>query len=796
MYLAPEIIAGNPATTRSDIYSLGVVLYQLLIGDFRRPITGDWAQAVPDPLIREDLEHCFAWNSEQRFAGAGQLATNLRRWEHRKAEQAERERLRRKAEQRYRLFVAAAGTALVLVTIAMALGYGFWRTRQARDLAEAHAYAADMNLAQQALLADDLGKARRLLDRYRPNSGRAHLRGFEWRYLAAEARSDYTAIEASSSNAVLRLALSPDGRTIAVGRLFGGIELWDPTSLKRIATLETNVGFAAGVAFSPKGGLLAAAAPGQGIRLWQLDPLRIVGELVHTNVANRITFSPDGRHLASYHLGSGLCVWELERHEIVRRYPDLKFRGDGYGGGPICFSPDGSRLAVGDVSGHIYVLDWAANPVPVDIPAHSQMVTGLAYSPDGRLLASGGGYAPDNIRLWSPATGQPAGSLEGHRSWVCVLQFSGDSHRLFSGSGDQTIGIWDVPGRKLISKLRGHLDEIYSLALDGRGAGLITGCMDGTLARWELDKVRSQAFRFDLPVQAMVAGHAAGGSSVAVLDQQRAVALWRPGDPQPLSVVTPLGTNNVALATASRRGLLASSTAEGPVRIWSLASVNLVTNLNGHFRPVHRLEFSGKEDFLVAGNASGQSTIWDAKTWIKRSSVTEAKAATCGALSPDGRLLVLGLFDGHLAWWDAVRGQRLAETIGHRILVNGLDFSPDGITLASVSGDGTAALWDTRTRRRTAYFPKASFTGLGDVAFSPDGSRLAIGLVQGQARLYDLRTLRELITAGPPGKVFYRVEFSPSGDALLCGAGDGHCYLWRAPSFAELDVGSEGNRQP
>jgi WD40 repeat protein len=131
----------------------------------------------------------------------------------------------------------------------------------------------------------------------------------------------------------------------------------------------------------------------------------------------------------------------------------------------------------------------------------------------------------------------------------------------------------------------------------------------------------------------------------------------------------------------------------------------------------------------------------------------------------------------------------MAETVWHRHGIHGLAFSPDGSTLASVSVDGTAALWDTRTRQRTAYFWKAGFTGLQAVAFSPDGTRLAVGLLGGKAaRLYDLRTRRELITLAAPDGVFYRVEFSPSGDALLCGASDGHCYQWRPPSFAELDA--------
>jgi len=789
LYMAPELLAGKPASIRSDIYSLGVVLYQLLVADFTRPVTTDWADDVSDPLLREDLKRCFAGNPAERFAGAGQLADNLRSLPARQRRRQEGLMLARRAAQRHRVAVISSAAAAALLVLATALGYGFWRTQQARNLAEANAYAADMNEAQQALLAYDLGKARTLLARYRPGSGREHLRGFEWRFLAAESNSEYAATNASSNDSVFRTALSPDGRTLAVGRYGGTVELWDPASLARTATLETNVAFAA-VAFSPTGRLLAASAPRGGIRLWQLDPPRVVGELAHTNYANRLSFSPDGRYLASSHPESGVCVWDLETRQTVRRYLDFHFQGEEHGG-PISFSPDGGHLAVGDASGRIRILDWAADRVLVDIPAHQQEIMSLAYSPDGKLLASGSGFSAEDIRLWNPATGQPAGSLAGHRNWICVLQFSGDGSRLLSGSADQTIGVWDVSARRLILKLRGHLDEVWSLAFDERRTSLITGCKDGTLARWDIDKVRPRALRLDLPGRLRRPGYAASGPSVAVLDQQGAVALWRPGDPQQLSVIPALGTNNAALATAPGRGLLACATREGLVRIWSLQSANLVTSLGGHARPASGLLFSKQENSLVAWspwNAPGLVTIWDAKTWAKRASFAERNAARSAALSPDGRLLVLGLAEGRLAWWDAARGQRLDETPCHRHWVVGLGFSPDGSVLASTSDDGTVALWDTRTRRRTAYW-KGHFLGLHAVAFSPDGRRLATALSGGSAaRLWDFRTRRELLTLDAPGGLFYWIKFSPDGAALLCGSDDAHCYLWRVPSFAELDA--------
>jgi len=855
-YMSPEQaeMSGLDIDTRSDIYSLGVLLYQLLVGrtpfdaaellksgleamrrtirekepvrpsirlgslpEEERTTTARRRAAEAGKLIgllRGDLDwivmKCLEKDRTLRYDTANGLAMDVERFQknepvaarpHSAADKV------RKFVRRNRVMVTAGATvgAVLVLGISVSIWQAVRATRAEREQtrlrasAEANAYAGDMNLAQRALQEDDLGKARSLLDRYRPGLGLERLRGFEWRYLAAQAVSDYALSDTSSPQSVFSLALSPDGQVLAVGRQ-RSVELWDPASLKRIAILETNVFSASGslaVAFSPTGRLLAASAPRGGIGLWQLEPWRIVGELVHTNGPTSLSFSPDGKHLASMALVDwsapvGLRLWDLENRRTVS--PDRHFPPSGEYS-RVCFSPDGRHLAVGGGSGRITILDCAADRVLVEIQAHTQAITSLAYSPDGKLLASGSGFSADDIRLWNPATGEPAGSLAGgHHGWIPVLQFSADGQRLFSGSADQTIGIWDVPTRRLTQKLRGHLDEIYSLVFDARQNNLITGCKDGTLARWDIHQVRQHLLRLDLPGNNRSPVFAGSGSSVAMLDGQGAVALWHTNDPQRLSVIAALGTQNTALATALGRRLLACANPAGSIRIWSLQSSSLVTNLVGHGGRVDGLWFSRGEDFLLAWSSSWISSghlasIWDANTWSRRFSITETNGpgAGCAALSPDGHLLVRGLEDGQVEWWDAVRDHRLEPIPCHRQGVRGLDFSPDGSTLASASQDGTVALWDVRTRRCTAHW-KAGLLGLVGVAFSPDGARLATALgAVNPARLWDLKTRRELLTVEGPGGWFSVAKFSPDGGALLC-AGDGHCFLLPVPSFAELDA--------
>ena len=297
-------------------------------------------------------------------------------------------------------------------------------------------------------------------------------------------------------------------------------------------------------------------------------------------------------------------------------------------------------------------------------------IESVAFSPDGRTLASGSFVKP--VTLWDVATGQPVRTLGGQSGPTNSVAFSPDGRTLASGNADDTIRLSDVASGQLLRTLPTHDDAVESVAFsrDGR-----------TFASASLLAVQS----WSVPSK----------SEMKSLESQPA--------------------------------LLTGGNWDTGIQLWDLASGQLLRTLLGHNATVQSVSFSPDGRMLASGCADNTIELWDvAGGQLLRTLQGHAAAVASVAFSPDGRTLASGSGDRTIKLWDVASGQLLRTMSGHYGAVTSVAFSPDGQTLASGSMDHSIKIWDAASGKMVRT-QKGDNYEVTSVAFSPDGRTLASG---------------------------------------------------------------------
>jgi WD40 repeat protein len=215
------------------------------------------------------------------------------------------------------------------------------------------------------------------------------------------------------------------------------------------------------------------------------------------------------------------------------------------------FSPDGATLALGEMDGRIRLLDLkSGRSKEISTPTEGNTVAALAFSPDGTKLASGHAYSDGAIYLYNALTGDPMGSLEGHRGWVSKLLFAPDGQRLYSASADQTIRVWDMAQKKEIDLLRGHIGSLRGLALFPDGRTLASCADDGSVRVWDVKSKSRPPAHVVLPVKVGPYGAPFTGDSrwLITASTNAPVIVWDVATARELERIPALGTNNLSVA--------------------------------------------------------------------------------------------------------------------------------------------------------------------------------------------------------------------------------------------------------
>ncbi|MCK1389020.1 caspase family protein [Bradyrhizobium sp. 21] len=458
----------------------------------------------------------------------------------------------------------------------------------------------------------------------------------------------------------------------------------------------------------------------------------------------------------------------------------------------VAFSPDGRTVASGDLNQIVKLWDLASGRELRTLAGHSRGVTSVTYSPDGLTMLTGS--EDETVKLWETTTGRELMTFSGHSGGVYCVTFSPDGRTVLSGSGDKSIKLWDVKSGREIRTLIGHSDQVLSVAFSPDGLTAISGSADKTIKLWDVSSGRE--------LKSFI-GSAAYITSVAVSPDGRTLLsgsgdhtlkLWDVKGGR--EIRTFIGHSDQVLSVAfSPDGLTAiSGSADKTIKLWDVSSGHELRSLAGHSFVVASVRFSPNGLTLLSGSYDQTVVLWDVASGRALKKLRgQVMPIYSVALSPDDRTALSGSWDGSIVLWDLRTGHKLKTFNGHSDVVSSIAFSRDGRSFLSGSYDQTVKLWGAADGRELKTFRGHSGI-VYSVAFSPDGSTALSGGADNCIKIWEVPTGREIRTLRGHSNFVFSVAISPDGRSVLSGGFDHAVKLWDLAGGRELKtfVGGSG----
>ncbi|MEM7345945.1 MAG: protein kinase [Chloroflexota bacterium] len=516
------------------------------------------------------------------------------------------------------------------------------------------------------------------------------------------------------------------------------------------------------IAIHPEGTVVAVTGS-LGVWLYEVETLELIRLLEgHDRVFWAVAWSPDGTQLALGSEDGSVHIWDSESGENLQVFQGTAQTTPSIGSASsIDWSPDGDFLAVSHIDSRIRIWDIAQAEEITILQGHLEGADVIRWSPDGTKIASAS--RDTTVRIWDVKTGGELRRIEGHLDKVTGLSWSPDGQSLVTSGLDFTLRLWDAETGEETNVLTGHTDWVVRVDWSPDGAQIVSGGADQTLRIWD----------------------AATGEQQRVTDTASPIfdVAW-----------TPTGDYFVSIEFG------------GAISVWEAASGEMLVTLEKHSPQLTSLDWAPDGDRFAVGDLNSGVQIWAVDTTAEGQTAEtlftlpgHTEKVTSVAWSPDGKLLASSSEDGTIRLWDSEQGTLQALLEGHTYIVHQVAWSPDGAMLASSDAGGIIWVWDVVTGARLR-----NLEGHGNEVFSidwsPDGSRLVSGSKDHIVAIWDASTGEVISTMEGREQAYQQqhefrgynwvqsIAWSPDAQWLAAGGHDFVIRLWNPASGAELKM--------